>query len=276
MNRAEWMAAVAPLIRPRSAVAAATQLGKMLEFLTDIPDSAFSDASVRAIAPTLKRSPSYAEVRGALQNYVRSLDAPDSNAVTDPSLSGEDRVRVQTWRNHRAVEFKHLDHLPLVRDRMAVALSLQRRMFPAAFNYIIRTDAEAQQIARQRGWLDDEDPSSIDERLQDDWGSITDVQVAYKLIELGKLHRAPGGMGRPRAAALLGMLRMALDKHAPHHSHLLPDHFEQDGQPLTREQQLDALGVPIEQHRAYPLSPEQLDQINPLPNGRKRVPVLAK
>ena len=276
MNRAEWMAAVAPLIRPRSAVAAATQLGKMLEFLTDIPDIAFSEASVRVIAPQLKRSPSFAEVRTALQNYVRSLDDPDPNAITDGTLSADDAVKVQIWRQHRAGGFAHISHLADVRERMTQSLSLQRRYFPAVFRYIIRTDAEAEHIARRRGWLDDEDPSSIDERMQDDWGSITDVQVAFKLIELGKLHRSPGGMGRTRAAILLSLLRIAIDKHAPHHSHLLPDRFEQDGQPLTREQQLDALGVPIEQHRAYPLSPEHLDKINPLPNGRKRVLALVK
>jgi hypothetical protein len=247
----------------------------MLEFLTDIPDIAFTDASVRAIAPTLKRSPSYAEVRVALQAYVRSLDNPDSDAVTDTTLSAEDRIKVQIWRQHRADGFTHIG-MPDVRESMAQSLSMQRRYFPAVFSYIIRTDAEAEHIARHRGWLDDNDPASIDERMQDDWGSITDVQVAFKLIELGKLHRSPGGMGRTRAAILLSLLRMALDKHAPQHSHLLPDRFEQDGQPLTREQQLDALGVPLPAPRAYHMAPEQLDKINPLPNGRKRVPELLK
>lgn len=109
MNRSDWMGALAPLIRPRSALAAATQLGKMLGFLTDIPDSAFTEASVAAIAPTLKRSPSFAEVRAALQAYVRSLDAPTDRDPLQDTPTMRERARWAARQDELRAEWNDPD-----------------------------------------------------------------------------------------------------------------------------------------------------------------------
>lgn len=109
MNRAEWMAALAPLIRPRSPVAAATQLGKMLEFLGDIPDSAFTEASITAIAPALKRSPSFAEVRAALQAYARSLDAPTDQDPLQDTATMRERARWEARQDELRAEWNDPD-----------------------------------------------------------------------------------------------------------------------------------------------------------------------
>jgi hypothetical protein len=106
MSRDEWMATLAPLIRPRAPLPAATQLGNMLRFLGDIPDVAFTEASLSAIAPKLPRSPSYPQMRAALDHYVRSL-APQPERTTDDSetmrerrrLAERDRLLAQDWDN---------------------------------------------------------------------------------------------------------------------------------------------------------------------------------
>ena len=106
MNRAEWMATLAPLIRPRAPLPAATQLGNMLRFLGDIPDVAFTEASLSAIAPKLSRSPSYPQMRAALDAYVRSLAPPversddDSETMRERRRHAErDRWLAQDWDN---------------------------------------------------------------------------------------------------------------------------------------------------------------------------------
>ena len=106
MNRAEWMATLAPLIRPRAPLPAATQLGNMLRFLGDVPDVAFTEASLSAIAPKLSRSPSYPQMRAALDAYVRSLAPPVERSDDDSEtmrerrrLADRDRWLAQDWDN---------------------------------------------------------------------------------------------------------------------------------------------------------------------------------
>ena len=89
MNRAEWMATLAPLIRPRAPLPAATQLGKLLPFLTDLPDHAFCEASLATAAPRLPRSPSLGQIREALNAYLRTLDGPPDRAGADSETMRE-------------------------------------------------------------------------------------------------------------------------------------------------------------------------------------------
>jgi hypothetical protein len=89
MNRSEWMATLAPLIRPRAPLPAATQLGKLLRFLADVPDHAFTEASLAIIAPKLPRSPSLGQLREALNAYLRTLDGPPDRALPDNETTRE-------------------------------------------------------------------------------------------------------------------------------------------------------------------------------------------
>ena len=91
MNRAEWMATLAPLIRPRAPLPAATQLGKLLPFLSDMPDRVFCDASLAIVAPKLPRSPSLGQLRDALNAYLRTLDGPATPADGDSETMRERR-----------------------------------------------------------------------------------------------------------------------------------------------------------------------------------------
>jgi hypothetical protein len=79
MTREEFIADLATLIRPRAPLAAALELGKMIPFLTDIADAAFTPEALTPVAAKLKRSPNLGEVRAALANWNRvPAKAPSS------------------------------------------------------------------------------------------------------------------------------------------------------------------------------------------------------
>jgi hypothetical protein len=93
MNRSEFMGKLAELIRPRSPLAASTQLAKMLPFLTDMPDGAFCEGSLQALAGKLKRSPSFADVRAALDSYCRVHGLGTLAPATPPPETTTERER---------------------------------------------------------------------------------------------------------------------------------------------------------------------------------------
>ena len=79
MNRDEWVAALAPLISPRATAGSVSQLSKLLRYLSDLPDRAFTEASLVFAAPRLPRSPNLGQLREALNGYLRSIDGrPDA------------------------------------------------------------------------------------------------------------------------------------------------------------------------------------------------------
>jgi len=80
VNRDAWIVHLAELIRPRQPTAAATQLSKMLHFLTDIPDGAFTEQSLHEAALKLKRTPSLIEVRAAIDGWWKKQTAPPVTA----------------------------------------------------------------------------------------------------------------------------------------------------------------------------------------------------
>lgn len=65
------------------------------------------------------------------------------------------------------------------------------------------------------------------------------------------------------APQLLTMLREAVTRWAPHLANLVPAYAGPPPSPLRRED---------ERPKPRHLTPEQLDQLNPLPNGRQRAP----
>jgi phage terminase Nu1 subunit (DNA packaging protein) len=155
--------------------------------------------------------------------------------IDDPGLSDQDKSHVRSWNNLRAER--------IVNGKLSIGLSIERR-WPKSFAYICRTDAEAYDIARQRGWINPDNSSkALDKRMQDDWGSITETGLTAKLIEVEKLHRVDRG-GPKIAAACLSFLRTAIGRHAPHLVHLIPDRFA-DAEIETRRtsaEQLAAIG----------------------------------
>ena len=80
VNRDAWMVRLAEMIRPRQPAAAATQLRKMLNFLSDMPDGAFTEQSLHEAALKLKRTPSLIEVRAAIDGWWKKQTAPPVTA----------------------------------------------------------------------------------------------------------------------------------------------------------------------------------------------------
>jgi hypothetical protein len=99
MNRAEWAIQLAEAIRPSAAKAAATQIGQLLRLLADLPDAAFTEASVRLVA---ERKPGHALnlawLRGVLNDYLR---ARDPMPVTPTPRSQSER-EASEWEDRKA------------------------------------------------------------------------------------------------------------------------------------------------------------------------------
>jgi hypothetical protein len=89
MNRNEWSATLGPLISPRAPLACVTQLGKMLQYLGDLPDRAFTEASLTFVAPKLPRSPRLGQLREALNGYLRSIDGLPDHTLADNETTRE-------------------------------------------------------------------------------------------------------------------------------------------------------------------------------------------
>jgi hypothetical protein len=93
MTRAEFMAELGPLIRPRAPLAAAIELGKMIPFLNDFADTAFTEEALVPVASKLKRSPNLGEVRAALASWKKVETARTHQRASERSAADvwEDR-----------------------------------------------------------------------------------------------------------------------------------------------------------------------------------------
>jgi hypothetical protein len=202
--------------------------------LTDLPEQAFDELSREAAAREFRRFPPYALLRKFLEGWVKRNVKPDTNLlppVHDPNLSDIDRAHVRSWINLRP------------EGNLERRLARYRDNHQAAYRYILRTDAEAAAIARQRGWVEDgrEEQAAFEQRLKADWGSTTEAEIGYKLIELEK--QVDAGLSPSLAAALLSMLRAAVEKYAPQHLGLIPDTIKPSRQPReasARQQDAEA------------------------------------
>src|SRR5271166_4478769 len=120
------------------------------------PAQAFTKRSMEAVASRCPKGfPTYGELTAALSEWWDNapreqiaLPGPD-----DPSFTVKDRMEVARWQKLRANDFKELEHN--FETTMLQTLSVYHRYSWPAFNYICRTDREAERIAMQRGWLED-------------------------------------------------------------------------------------------------------------------------
>ena len=113
--------------------------------LTDLPHTAFTPASREQASRKWKFFPAYADLRKFLESYApRKSTVAALPPVEDPALSEEDRAHVRSWINLRD------------EGNRTLRLGMYCEKWPRAFAYIVRTDAEAERIARQREWLRDE------------------------------------------------------------------------------------------------------------------------
>jgi hypothetical protein len=234
----QWLTALSTRCAPRTTENLEILTRDYAVGLADLPYEAFTPQSREAASRQWEYFPSYKSLRKFLETWVEKNATTNMKRlppIADPSLSEQDQAHVRSWINLRAER--------IAAGRLTIGLSLLRK-WPRAFDYVCRTDAEAHDIARRRGWLgEDNSPEAIDKRMQDDWGSITEAGLTGKLIALEQLHRA-GRQGPKIAASCLSFLRLAISKHVPHLAHLIPDRFtdaEAETQ-RTPDEQMAALG----------------------------------
>jgi hypothetical protein len=94
MTRLEFMANLGILIRPSAPEKAAAELAKLLPFLTDFADTAFTEEALGPVAEKLKkRSPNLGEVRAALASWKKVETARTHQRASERSAADvwEDR-----------------------------------------------------------------------------------------------------------------------------------------------------------------------------------------
>jgi hypothetical protein len=124
------------------------------------PPEAFTLVSGAAIADGLDEFPTglvIAERLAEWWRYNRAVAPTDASLPggDDPTLTVENRLQLKVWLQDRAGGFSHIEHLSTFQDRLTQSLSVLRKYSPRMFDYIVRTDVEAQKIAMRRGWLED-------------------------------------------------------------------------------------------------------------------------
>ena len=256
---------VAANLGPRELVAWTEDIAPMLAIRFDA--RAFTFQSLENIAAESKYLPAYAEIVERLNQWTKDQPTPKqiANQTNTARLSPEDQVCITTWikrRNNGDI------------TNLANSLDMLRCHQPNAFAHLSANDQQCKQIANQRNWTTTDD-------ARNDWADLTEISLTRKLIDIEKTSRN----SPPIAAAQLALLKSAVAKYAPQLQHILPTQFSQPEQKTNSiAEQLHAFGIntptvltAAEQfqhsHGRKPgeLTPEQLDAVNPLPNGRKRV-----
>lgn len=86
MARDLWMQRLAEAVRPRSPRPTAIALGRMLQFLVDVPDHAFTDDSLQYIANRLRKTPSLGVLRDLLAAYLHEQEPQPERDDEPPTL----------------------------------------------------------------------------------------------------------------------------------------------------------------------------------------------
>jgi hypothetical protein len=119
------------------------------------PTEAFTPPSRLAVAAGLDGFPTSDEIASRLAAWWRDNASEQQQSPSvlpggeDPALTIEDRHHLRSWFNLKAEGFKHRD------GDSSVTLSVMRQYRPRVFDYICRTNPEAEKIAMHRGWLRD-------------------------------------------------------------------------------------------------------------------------
>ena len=175
--------------------------------LVDLPYEAFTPQSREAAARNWEHFPSYKSLRKFLETWIAKnapIDTKLLPPVENPDLSEDDRAYVRSWINLRAQRKAN--------GMFAVGLDLLRQK-PAAFAHVCHTDAEAWEVARDRGWLPEaEQPLNL-----------TEASVTRTLIELEADASQDTALAAARVSIGLSLLRKQVEERAPNLVHLLPD-----------------------------------------------------
>jgi hypothetical protein len=195
MDRLDWIKQLAELVRPMSPQGAAVALAKMLPALDHEPYWVFDDASLQFVASRCRKTPTFGELKGLLDQ----------------------------WRKVRSGENDRAPEAPI--DHAAARIERERDQW------------EQRQDELRAEW---DDPDGIRARIRTCDGELRFLRLLAGLV----------------------------NKWAPQHLGLLPPS-------AIASLQVDAgewsppVVVPPPVRAAY-LAPDVLDQVNPLPGGRKR------
>lgn len=103
--RQQWIAMLAKLVAPIEPIAAAKALSEMMPMLADIPDGAFSLASLDYVARQCKRTPTYGELRASVSAWwldnrpKQALLENPLNEVWSAKVARERAEAIADWSN---------------------------------------------------------------------------------------------------------------------------------------------------------------------------------
>lgn len=188
----------------------------MLE--TKAPPDLFTPDSLEFCLRRFKFFPAYAELWARLQTYQReqtkqlALPPPSvAAAFSSPEapISDADRPHVDAWL--RAEANKTAD--------LGARLAVVRKLAARGFDWLVRNNIRAGEIALHRGWIADADTSTMPERMRTEWDDP--AFITRRVADL------TAERDDPRLAAVdansLRFMAGLVARWAPQNLHLIPN-----------------------------------------------------
>jgi len=233
MTRDQFMLRLAEAIRPRNPSAGAAVLAKHLPLMTDMPDEMFSDEMLGIVAPRLSRTPTLHQLRKALEDAARQPEMLQAYATEGDreDIDDNDRAVIRGWNLRRATGFREYAR------RAGADGADDPRATPQRFLSMVRTFF----------------PRAYRAII------ATDVFAADIAMRAGWIHEERDAP--PTEEEVEYVHSRVIEAMQVMHQPLPPE--------FTVNEQRDAV-TPTPPVRARHLTPEQLDRVNPLPDGLKR------
>jgi hypothetical protein len=236
MTRDQFMLRLAEAIRPRNPAAGAAVLAKHLPLMTDMPDELFSDEMLQVVAPRLSRTPTLHQLRKALEDARRQPEMLRAFATEDDraDLDDNDRAVIRGWNLRRSEGFREYARRP---GSDGDPRSDDPHATPQRFLSMVRT-----YFPRAYHAITATDVVAADIAMRAGWVSEeqpderTAEELAYVADRVAEALHVIAGAKSPQ---------------------------------FTVNEQRDQL-TPAATVKPQHLTPAQLDQINPLPGGRRR------
>jgi hypothetical protein len=200
-HRLKWIATLAALVYPQEVSKAADALKAFLPLLSDLPDGAFSAASLEAVvmAPRRMAIPSYDELRTPLAQWWS--DHRPQSTITDDNAGGLDAT-ARGW-----VDFYH--------KRLA-----EGGAYLASLRSLIRQQSTAADlfITAHHAVSDEQDRTQRHAQLRAEWGDIPTVRRALRCLADNDFHPVAitmlHGLLEKWAPQNLAMLEAAIEHRA--------------------------------------------------------------
>jgi hypothetical protein len=221
---------VAATIAPEDLKQRVVSMGTLLG--DDFPDDrTWSADALRTMVAQFRYWPSYIELHDALGAWW-AVHRPEPvrlipQDIEHLPLSLDDKLWIKFWRKRVLESFSN--------SSGATVLGMIRERYPAAYDWLVANDPDAEGVARARGWPMIVEPDASMRRAQADWRDPAKVRASVARI----------GLDHPMRGEMLRLLRALVTKHCPENMALVPDPepVTRAPRPLTVAQQAQALGV---------------------------------